>query len=260
MHSRGIGLVYPLVALEQFGYGLGFTVFTVYLMYSAKGRYKTSHYAISTGIMALGMMLPGFVERLAPAGRGLPDVLHHRLLPDDPGHADHSVFAEHETRRGDGQTGDGVTGDGDWETRGWRQKKQDAGAMRMGNIRSHRELKVGRTLWMQRWKFLRSANCFPHEEKYSLTEQMRRSSRFVAAGIAEAWSKRRYEAAFKSKLNDSEAEASETADEDRNRPAVRLPEYNTAAQLDQQYEQILGKLVVMIRDSKKWTLRKQADS
>lgn len=58
----GIGLVYPLVALEQFGYGLGFTVFTVYLMYSAQGRYKTSHYAISTGIMALGMMLPGFVS------------------------------------------------------------------------------------------------------------------------------------------------------------------------------------------------------
>src|SRR5512143_3592613 len=58
----GTALVYPLVALEQFGYGLGFTVFTVYLMYSANGRYKTSHYAISTGIMALGMMLPGFAS------------------------------------------------------------------------------------------------------------------------------------------------------------------------------------------------------
>jgi PAT family beta-lactamase induction signal transducer AmpG len=57
-----IWLVYPLVALEQFGYGLGFTVFTVYLMYSANGKYKTSHYAISTGIMALGMMLPSFVS------------------------------------------------------------------------------------------------------------------------------------------------------------------------------------------------------
>ena len=55
-------LVYPLVALEQFGYGLGFTIFTVYLMYSANGKYKTSHYAISTGIMALGMMLPGFAS------------------------------------------------------------------------------------------------------------------------------------------------------------------------------------------------------
>ncbi len=58
----GIGLVYPLVALEQFGYGVGFTVFTVYLMYSANGRFKTSHYAISTGIMALGMMFPGFIS------------------------------------------------------------------------------------------------------------------------------------------------------------------------------------------------------
>jgi PAT family beta-lactamase induction signal transducer AmpG len=57
-----IGLVYPLVALEQFGYGMGFTVFTVYLMYSAEGRFKTSHYAISTGIMALGMMLPGLLS------------------------------------------------------------------------------------------------------------------------------------------------------------------------------------------------------
>ena len=58
----GIVFVYPLVALEQLGYGLGFTVFTVYLMYSASGRFKTSHYAISTGIMALGMMLPGFAS------------------------------------------------------------------------------------------------------------------------------------------------------------------------------------------------------
>ena len=57
-----IAFVYPLVALEQFGYGMGFTVFTVYLMYSADGKYKTSHYAISTGIMALGMMLPGFLS------------------------------------------------------------------------------------------------------------------------------------------------------------------------------------------------------
>ena len=52
-----IAWAYPLVAMEQFGYGLGFTIFTVYLMYSAEGEYKTSHYAISTGIMAFGMWL-----------------------------------------------------------------------------------------------------------------------------------------------------------------------------------------------------------
>jgi len=55
-----IGLTYFLVAIEQFGYGLGFTALMVYLMYASRGRYKTSHFAISTGIMALGMMLPGF--------------------------------------------------------------------------------------------------------------------------------------------------------------------------------------------------------
>lgn len=57
-----IGLTYVLVALEQFGYGLGFTAFMMYLMHIARGRYKTSHFAISTGIMALGMMLPGFIS------------------------------------------------------------------------------------------------------------------------------------------------------------------------------------------------------
>ena len=51
-----------LVATEQFGYGLGFTAFTVVLMYFAKGKYKTSHFAISTGIMAVGMMVPGMVS------------------------------------------------------------------------------------------------------------------------------------------------------------------------------------------------------
>jgi len=54
--------IYPLVSLEQFGYGLGFTAFMVYLMQIAQGQYKTSHYAISTGIMALGMMIPGIVS------------------------------------------------------------------------------------------------------------------------------------------------------------------------------------------------------
>ena len=51
---------------------------------------------------------------------------------------------------------------------------------------------------------------FPAEEKYSLTDQMRRSSRSVCANIAEAWRKRRYEAAFTSKLSDADTEAAET--------------------------------------------------
>lgn len=56
----------------------------------------------------------------------------------------------------------------------------------------------------------RTTKSFPKEERYSLTDQIRRSSRSVCANIAEAWRKRRYEAAFVSKLSDSEAEAAET--------------------------------------------------
>jgi PAT family beta-lactamase induction signal transducer AmpG len=49
------------VAIEQFGFGFGFTAFMVYLMYFAEGKYKTSHYAISTGIMALGVSLANWI-------------------------------------------------------------------------------------------------------------------------------------------------------------------------------------------------------
>jgi PAT family beta-lactamase induction signal transducer AmpG len=55
-------LVYPLITFEQFGYGFGLSAFMMVLIHFAKGRYKTSHYAISTGIMALGMMVPGMVS------------------------------------------------------------------------------------------------------------------------------------------------------------------------------------------------------
>ena len=54
--------IYPFVAIEQFGYGLGTAAYSVYFMYIADEHYKTSHFAISTGIMALGMMLPGLVS------------------------------------------------------------------------------------------------------------------------------------------------------------------------------------------------------
>ncbi|TRX50929.1 AmpG family muropeptide MFS transporter [Fulvivirga sp. M361] len=50
------------VVVEQFGYGFGFTSFMLYLIYIAEGETKTAHYAIGTGLMALGMMLPGMVS------------------------------------------------------------------------------------------------------------------------------------------------------------------------------------------------------
>ena len=53
--------IYVCVFLEQFGYGFGFTAFMLYMMYFADGPFKTSHYAICTAFMALGMMLPGMM-------------------------------------------------------------------------------------------------------------------------------------------------------------------------------------------------------
>jgi PAT family beta-lactamase induction signal transducer AmpG len=52
-----------LVAVEQFGYGFGFTAFMLYLIYMSKGEFATCHYALCTGLMALGMMLPGMIAR-----------------------------------------------------------------------------------------------------------------------------------------------------------------------------------------------------
>jgi MFS transporter, PAT family, beta-lactamase induction signal transducer AmpG len=55
---ENISIVYLCVAVEQFGYGLGFTAYTMYMIYIAAGEFKTSHFALATGFMALGMMIP----------------------------------------------------------------------------------------------------------------------------------------------------------------------------------------------------------
>jgi len=61
-HPASIYYVYITVIAEQFGYGFGFAAFMMYLIYVAEGESKTSHYAIATGFMALGMMLPGMAS------------------------------------------------------------------------------------------------------------------------------------------------------------------------------------------------------
>jgi len=60
--TTNIVAVAGTVVLEQFGYGFGFAAFLIYLIYIAEGISKTSHYAIATGFMALGMMLPGMIS------------------------------------------------------------------------------------------------------------------------------------------------------------------------------------------------------
>jgi len=60
--TQNMAVVSTCIFIEQMGYGFGFTAYTLFLMYFARGEHQTSHYAISTGIMALGMMLPGMIS------------------------------------------------------------------------------------------------------------------------------------------------------------------------------------------------------
>lgn len=61
-HPQNTIYIYLAVIIEQFGYGFGFAAFMMYLIYVAEGESKTSHYALATGFMALGMMLPGMLS------------------------------------------------------------------------------------------------------------------------------------------------------------------------------------------------------
>ncbi len=70
-------------------------------------------------------------------------------------------------------------------------------------IRTHCDLEVYRKAFDAAMRIFELSTSFPKEEKYSLTDQMRRASRSVCSNLAEAWRKRRYEAAFVSKLSDS---------------------------------------------------------
>jgi len=124
----------------------------------------------------------------------------------------------------------------------------------MGNIQSHKDLQVWQDAIAAAMDIFHLTRTFPAEEKYSLVDQIRRSSRSVAANISEAWRKRRYEAAFKSKLNDSEAEASETQTWIEVALRCSYIEKQTAEDLDRKYEHILARLVNMSRDAQNWTL------
>lgn len=121
-------------------------------------------------------------------------------------------------------------------------------------IRSHRELDVYKLAFEAAMKIFELTKNFPSEEKYSLVDQIRRSSRSVCSNISEAFRKRRYEKAFVSKLNDSEGEASETQtwiEFSRKCKYINQEDFNA---LDQVYNNIIGKLVIMSNQPEKWSV------
>ena len=97
---------------------------------------------------------------------------------------------------------------------------------------------------------------FPKEEKYSLTDQIRRSSRSVCANFAEAWRKRRYEAAFVAKLSDCEAEAAETQTWLEFAVKCEYMEVEDARKLYGVYNQVLAGFVTMINNPTPWLIKK----
>src|SRR5437870_9097105 len=99
---------------------------------------------------------------------------------------------------------------------------------------------------------------WPSEEKYSLTDQIRRSSRSVCANIAEAWRKRRYQAAFISKLSDAEGEAAETQVHPEIARLLHYLSQEDFCSLDDAYEKICAQIVRMIDEPEKWLIRAKA--
>lgn len=119
-------------------------------------------------------------------------------------------------------------------------------------IRSHRELDVYRIAFEASMNIFELSQTFPAEERYSLTDQIRRSSRSVCANISEAFRKRKYPKAFVSKLSDAESEAAETQnwlDFSFKCHYMRVEDYKN---LNEEYDHIIGKFVTMSLHPEKW--------
>lgn len=113
-------------------------------------------------------------------------------------------------------------------------------------IRSYRELDVYKLAMDGAVRVFELTKLLPVEERFSLVDQIRRSSRSVCANIGEAWRKRRYEAAFVSKLSDAETEAAETQVWTEVALGCGYWQATTFQEVDEHYNRIIGKLVNMI--------------
>jgi four helix bundle protein len=122
-------------------------------------------------------------------------------------------------------------------------------------IRHFRDLDVYQNALATGLRVYELSKKFPAQERYALIDQIRRSSRSVCANIAEAWRKRRYEAAFVSKLSDAETEAAETQVHAEFAFHHRYLSREEFLKVDDAYEKIIGQLVKMIDQPQKWLIR-----
>ncbi len=122
-------------------------------------------------------------------------------------------------------------------------------------INSYKELHVYRNAMDAAMEIFEITKGFPNEEKYSLVDQIRRSSRSVCSNIAEAWRKRRYQAAFISKLSDAETEACETEVWLEIAYRCKYLHEEELKRLDTTYDHIVAQLVTMIANPRQWLIR-----
>ncbi|MBI4028550.1 MAG: four helix bundle protein [Verrucomicrobia bacterium] len=125
----------------------------------------------------------------------------------------------------------------------------------MDNIRSYRDLNVYKNAIAAAMKVFQQSKTFPVDERYSLTDQIRRSSRSACANLAEAWRKRRYKAAFISKLNDVEAEAAETQVWAEIAHLSGYWKEESFLEFYQAYETILAQVVKMVDQADRWLIK-----
>ena len=120
-------------------------------------------------------------------------------------------------------------------------------------IRTHNDLDIYKLAFETAMEIFEITKKFPAEEKYSLTNQIRRSSRSVCANQAESFRKRKYPKAFVSKLSDSEGEAAETQVWLDFALKCGYIEDTTYTQLFEKYDNIIGKLVNMSLHPENWS-------
>jgi len=120
------------------------------------------------------------------------------------------------------------------------------------DLKHFRDLNVYQKAFVCAMQIFEITKKFPSDEKYSLTDQIRRSSRSVCSNIAESWRKRNYKAVFVNKLTDSMQEASETQSWLEFSLACKYIDSDIFNSLDQEYESIIAMLNSMERNSEKF--------
>jgi four helix bundle protein len=142
------------------------------------------------------------------------------------------------------------------------------GVMGESLVKKHQDLVIYQMAFDAAMRIFELSKQFPYEERFSLTDQVRRSSRSVCANMAEAWRKRRYQAAFIAKLSDCEAVLKDTASHKAAETQTWIEfavkcnylDVEVGRELYGKYNQILSGLVTMSKSSSSWLIKPEKQS